>query len=234
MEREQMRMAILRQEQTFRQQVHELHRLYHVQKQLMKQMQIAKLNQAQAIAANAETKPKFEITFAENSTNHHHHHQFYSFQSSKIMSPPAAAAADQEEEEECDLELTLATGSGGGGDGKGKKEVRSSNSDSGTAASSTSTESELAQFKNHHHQQLDCAAAPAARFQGESKKRVVVVVDNEMSLLQPPWLNQCLSLRMAHGLAESGEKATANVNGGEHSRRRGRRSSPPCVLCING
>uniref|UniRef100_A0A0E0MHG5 Uncharacterized protein n=1 Tax=Oryza punctata TaxID=4537 RepID=A0A0E0MHG5_ORYPU len=200
MEREQMRMAILRQEQTFRQQVHELHRLYHVQKQLMKQMQIAKLNQAQAITTAIETKPKFEITFAENSTNHH---QFYSFQSSnsKIISSPTAAA-DQEEEEECDLELTLATGSSSGGDGtarqqKGKKEVRSSNSDSGTAASSTSTESELAQFKDHHHQ-LDCtAAATAVRFESESKKRVVVVVDNEMSLLQPPWLNQCLSLRMA-------------------------------------
>nr|ACG35274.1 hypothetical protein [Zea mays] len=36
-DREQMRMTVLNQEQVFRHQVHELHRLYHVQKQLMMQ-----------------------------------------------------------------------------------------------------------------------------------------------------------------------------------------------------
>uniref|UniRef100_A0A0D9XUG4 Uncharacterized protein n=1 Tax=Leersia perrieri TaxID=77586 RepID=A0A0D9XUG4_9ORYZ len=189
MEREQVRMAILKQEQTFRQQVHELHRLYHVQKQLMKQAQITKLNQSHAIAAAAaETKPKFEITFAENPTNHQ---QFYNFQrTSKISSPPAEAAA---EEEKCDLELTLATGNSRKRQQQQQqqqkgKEVRSSNSDSGTAVSSTSTDSELSQFKDHHqHQQFNYATATApVRFQN----------DGEMNL-QPPWLNQCLSLRMA-------------------------------------
>ncbi|XP_040384783.1 uncharacterized protein LOC102707256 [Oryza brachyantha] len=209
MEREQMRMAILNQEQTFRQQVHELHRLYHVQKQLMGQMQIAKLNQARAVAAEAkihEQKPKFEINFAENSINHQ---QLYSFQTNKISSSPAAAAQN-EEEKECDLELTLATGSSSSSSRSSTsrqhkgKEVKSSNSDSGTAVSSTSTESELAQLKEHH---LDFAAAAAAaetapvRFltsseMSKKRQQVGAVVEHEMNL-QPPWLNQCLSLRMA-------------------------------------
>ncbi|KAL5205046.1 hypothetical protein ABZP36_009917 [Zizania latifolia] len=174
MDREQMRMAILKQEQTFRQQVHELHRLYHVQKQMTRQMEIAKLNRAQAIA-DAEPKPKLGISFDQKAITHQ---QFYSLQNSKI-SPPA-------EEEKCDLELTLATGSGSTRSQKGKQ-VKSSNSDSGAAVSSTSTESELAERKEFD-------VATAVRFQSQSKKRLVIV--DEVNL-QPPWLNQCLSLRMA-------------------------------------
>ncbi|KAL5203866.1 hypothetical protein ABZP36_008737 [Zizania latifolia] len=175
MDREQMRVAILKQEQIFRQQVHELHRLYHVQKQMMRQMEIANFNRAQAIAA-AETKPKFELSFDEKAIDHR---QLYRFQDGKISAPA--------EEEKCDLELRLATGNSSTRSQKGKQ-VKSSNSDSGTAVSSTSTESELAELK-----EFDVAAA-AARFQSESKKRLVVA--DEMNL-QPRWVNQCLSLRMA-------------------------------------
>ncbi|KQK14834.1 hypothetical protein BRADI_1g18880v3, partial [Brachypodium distachyon] len=48
MEKEQMKMAILRQEQTFRHQVNELHRVYQVQKQLMTEVHVVKMNWAQA------------------------------------------------------------------------------------------------------------------------------------------------------------------------------------------
>ena len=128
MDREEMKMVILGQEQTFRQQVHEMHRVYHVQKQLMREMQIAGLNRA-----HAETKHKLEVWRDDKATDRQ---QLYSFSNSCI---PASAA------EECNLELTLATGSSRSH--KGKQVGKSSNSDSGMAVSSTSTESDLAQFK---------------------------------------------------------------------------------------
>ncbi|XP_037433438.1 uncharacterized protein LOC125508544 [Triticum urartu] len=55
MEKKHMKMAILRQEQTFRQQVHELHRVYEVQKRLMKEMQAVKRSPAQA---REDTQPE--------------------------------------------------------------------------------------------------------------------------------------------------------------------------------
>ena len=128
MDREEMKMVILGQEQTFRQQVHEMHRVYHVQKQLMREMQLAGLNQA-----HAETKNKLEVWRDDKATDRQ---QLYSFSNSCTH----ASAA-----EECDLELTLATGSSRSH--KGKQVGKSSNSDSGMAVSSTSTESDLAQFK---------------------------------------------------------------------------------------
>lgn len=172
MDREQMRMAILNQEQTFRQQVHELHRVYHVQKQLMKDMQMAGLNRSQAISDDVDTKPKLNISHNEKATNHE---QFYNFSNSK-----APASAD-----ECNLELTLATGSSSsrGSRSQKGKQVKSSNSDSGTAVSSTSTESELAQFKEFD-------VLTTVRFQSEGKR-----LADERN--QSPWLHQCLSLRMA-------------------------------------
>lgn len=128
MDREEMKMVILGQERTFRQQVHEMHRVYHVQKQLMREMQLAGLNQA-----HAETKNKLEVWRDDKATDRQ---QLYSFSNSCTH----ASAA-----EECDLELTLATGSSRSH--KGKQVGKSSNSDSGMAVSSTSTESDLAQFK---------------------------------------------------------------------------------------
>ena len=143
MDREEMKMVILGQEQTFRQQVHEMHRVYHVQKQLMREMQLAGLNQA-----HAETKHKLEVWRDDKATDRQ---QLYSFSNSCI---PASAA------EECDLELTLATGSSRSH--KGKQVGKSSNSDSGMAVSSTSTESDLAQFKEFDTR--------VVRFQTESKR----------------------------------------------------------------
>ncbi|XP_020598923.1 uncharacterized protein LOC110038412 isoform X2 [Phalaenopsis equestris] len=46
-DKERMKRAILEQEETFRQQVHELHRLYRVQKQLMKEMKMNRLKKDQ-------------------------------------------------------------------------------------------------------------------------------------------------------------------------------------------
>lgn len=152
MDREEMKMVILRQEQTFRQQVHEMHRVYHVQKQLMRETQIAGKNQA-----HAETKPKLEIWRDDKAANRQ---QLYSFSNNCT---PASAA------EKCDLELTLATGSSRSH--KGKQVGKSSNSDSGMAVSSTSTESDLAQFKEFD--------ARAVRFQTESWRFTVADETNQ-------------------------------------------------------
>jgi len=184
MEREQMRMAILKQEQIFRQQVHELHRLYHVQKQLMQQMPTTVSSSRAPAIADVKPKPQLDIWHGEKAANPQ---QFISFSSYKAHAPaPAPAPA-----EECNLELTLATGprtssSCNAERQQGKRLKSSSNSDSGTTAvSSTSTDSELAQFR-----EADVMASAAARFPGESRRRM-----DQMG--QGPWMYQCLSLKTA-------------------------------------
>ncbi|CAL4986397.1 unnamed protein product [Urochloa decumbens] len=180
MEREQMRMAILKQEQIFRQQVHELHRLYHVQTQLMQQMPTTALSNRAPVIVDVKPKPQLDIWHSEKATNPQ---QFISFSSYKADAPAPAPA------EECNLDLTLATGpsssnSSNGERQQGKRLKSSSNSDSGTAAvSSTSTDSELAQFR-----EVDVTAS-AARFPGESRRM------DQMG--QGPWMYQCLSLKTA-------------------------------------
>ncbi|KAK8448074.1 hypothetical protein SEVIR_8G213200v4 [Setaria viridis] len=182
MEREQMRMAILKQEQIFRQQVHELHRLYHVQKQLMQQMPTTALPNRAPVIADVKPKPQLDIWHSEKATNPQ---QFISFSSYKAHAPsPAPAPAPSEE---CNLELTLATGPSSSNScnaerQQGKRLKSSSNSDSGTTAvSSTSTDSELAQFR-----EVDVTAA---RFPGESRRM------DQMG--QGPWMYRCLSLKTA-------------------------------------
>jgi len=162
-----MKMAILEQEQTFRQQVHEMHRVYHVQKQLMREMQTARMSRAHA----ETTRPKLDVWRNEKSTNCQN---LYGISDGCT---PASA-------EECNLELTLATGSNSGRSQKGKKVMKSSDSDSGTAVSSTSTESELAQFKEFD--------TTAMRFHSEVQRFTIPDEKN-----QPPWPTQSVGLRMA-------------------------------------
>uniref|UniRef100_A0A0A8YHB8 Uncharacterized protein n=1 Tax=Arundo donax TaxID=35708 RepID=A0A0A8YHB8_ARUDO len=177
MDKEQMKMAILKQEQIFQQQVHELHRLYHVQTQLMQQMQTATaLNRAPAII-DVKPKPQLNILHREKPTNPQ---QFISFSISEAPAPAPEPA------EECSLELTLATGPSSSSSGNaGRQHVKllktPSNSDSGTTAvSSTSTDSELAQFR-------DVDVTAAARF---GSRRM-----NEIG--QGAWMYQCLRLKTA-------------------------------------
>ncbi|KAJ1276525.1 hypothetical protein BS78_05G220500 [Paspalum vaginatum] len=179
MEREQMRVAILKQEQIFRQQVHELHRLYHVQKQLM-----ATSNRAPAVTV-VDVKPRSKLDvwrLGEKTTDPY---QLISFTGCSATTPAPALS-----DEECNLELTLATGgpsssssnSCDAGGRQGKRLKASSNSESGaTAVSSTSTESELAQFG-------DLDVTMAMRFRGERRG---------MGMGQGAWMYQCLSLKTA-------------------------------------
>ncbi|KAL6654381.1 hypothetical protein ACP70R_007846 [Stipagrostis hirtigluma subsp. patula] len=182
MDKEQMKMAILKQEQIFRQQVHELHRLYHVQKQLMQQTPATASTRAPEII-DGKPKPQLDILLrSEKATNFQ---QLISFSSSATHAFAPAPAED------CNLELTLATGSSSSSSSdderqKVKRVKLSSNSDSGTTAvSSTSTESELALFG-----EADVATTAPVRFQIEGKR-----ID-EMG--RGAWMHQqCLSLKIA-------------------------------------
>jgi hypothetical protein len=129
-------------------QVHELHRLYHVQKQLMQPV----------TSPDVKPKQEFQIIHHQKPMNPQ---QPFSFSSAKAPAPAPA--------EECSLELTLATGpsssSGSTGRQQAKRLKSSSHSDSGTTAvSSTSTESELALLG-----EVDVTKA-TVRFQSEGRR----------------------------------------------------------------
>jgi len=185
MDREQMRMAILNQEQIFRQQVHELHRLYHVQKQLMQQAQRTALVSHGPVVV--DVKPQLDIWCGEKVTTKPQQ-QIISFTSCNKATKPAPASAMAEE---CNLVLTLATGPSSSSSNssydaerqQGKRFKASSNCDSGaTKVASTSTDSEMARFR-------EVDVAKPARFHGEVCRRM-----DEMGL--GPLMYQCLSLKM--------------------------------------
>lgn len=114
-----MKMAILRQEQTFRQQIHKLHRVYEVQKRLMKEMQALKMSPDQA-REDTQPEPMLDTDRPQWCVN-----------SGEKTAPFI---------EDFNLELTLATG------GDTRKQEMTSNSESGaTVTSSTSAESESGQ-----------------------------------------------------------------------------------------
>jgi hypothetical protein len=117
MEKEHIKMAMLKQEQTFRQQVHELHRVYRVQKQLMMQMHVSEAKNYGNIAAEEQTESTVKLG-----------HQQWCGGSVEKETTLA---------EDFNLELTLATGTAR------RKQEKPSNSDSeATISSSTSAESE--------------------------------------------------------------------------------------------
>lgn len=178
MDREQMRMAILNQERIFRQQVHELHRLYHAQKQLMTQQLQTVPAPAVVDAEPRPRPPQLDIWCGERATASPQQH---------IISFHEAAAPALAKE--CNLELTLATGRASSSSccdaerrqGIIKRLKAPSNSDSGaTAVSSTSTDSELAPFR----EVVEDVATPV-RFRGEVSGRRRM---DEVG--QGPWLYQ--------------------------------------------
>ncbi|WVZ90339.1 hypothetical protein U9M48_036648 [Paspalum notatum var. saurae] len=115
MEKEHIKMAMLKQEQTFRQQVHELHRVYRVQKHLMMQMQAAETKNYGN--ATTETLPRAKV--------------------GKQQWCGSSGEKEAALAEDFNLELTLATGAGR------VKQEKPSNSDSeATISSTTSAESE--------------------------------------------------------------------------------------------
>ncbi|KAG8097574.1 hypothetical protein GUJ93_ZPchr0013g36680 [Zizania palustris] len=170
---EVMKMAMLKQEETFKQQVHELHRLYRVQKQMM-----GELNRSPELNCRRLQRRKKQLR--RRALNLQLPADEY------IVVGGAAEATPPSREDE--LELTLAVGGGGGGGGsanrRNNKRRESSpftpNCSAGRlTTSSSSTDSDGALWPP------PCPRATAFDLQ------------DRMTTTQPPCLLQSFSLRMA-------------------------------------
>ncbi|KAK1433134.1 hypothetical protein QVD17_10040 [Tagetes erecta] len=96
-DKECMKMALLKHEETFKEQVYELHRLYQVQKMLMKNLQVSKHNHQENICFNNyPQKNKIDLEQPATTKDQYDH-------------VTKTSNNDQEtEEDECEIELTLA------------------------------------------------------------------------------------------------------------------------------
>ncbi|PKA65941.1 hypothetical protein AXF42_Ash010350 [Apostasia shenzhenica] len=171
--KEGMKRAMLEQEDTFRQQVHELHRLYRVQKHLMKEIKMNKIKK-QWVQKNLENKAvcsRIDKTRPQ-----------------RLLDLELPAEAYMEDEREL-IELTLATGSSC----RRKTETYSNNNTSDSAGSFSSS-SELRELELFGHgwgnpkRQDIYLTAHRERNSG---------FDVERRLQQPPWLLPRLSLKMS-------------------------------------
>ncbi|XP_072973945.1 uncharacterized protein [Typha angustifolia] len=170
--KEYMKMGMLKHEETFRQQVQELHRLYRVQRLLMSDMLNGKRQQA---STNTETN--VGTWNAENDTVLNQPCYNYSDKRRPHgrldLELPAekCIGKDDRVDEENELKLTLATGSS---IIQKRKQETSFSSESGTSFSSSSTESgglKLHSFDINEGMTQD-------------------------GLKHPPWLHQSLSMNM--------------------------------------
>lgn len=190
-DKDYMKMAILKQEETFRQQVHELHRLYRVQTLLM--------NDMKAELQRQRPSNRVDGWNSENETDscYNHKNQRRSPQVLDLELPAKeyiGKNAMQEPDEESELELTLATGSR-----RQRKKDNSFTSDSGASFSSSSTtesggvklnggEWGLVRMPNINLSSYRNEIIKS-KFNGEEPM-------NDEKVKRPPWLLQCLSLNM--------------------------------------
>ncbi|XP_062209310.1 uncharacterized protein LOC133911120 [Phragmites australis] len=168
-EKEHMKMAMLKQEETFKQQVQELHRLYRVQKLLMTDA----ANTMPAIRCNLED----ERRATENDAGSSKSWDAYSEQTK------AAPLVLQDSE----LELKLALGCFGTAEKTAAKKETSSSVDSRTSISSSSMESGSP----------DSRVLPPPSLIGSAGAKPSASVGQHLEqegLQQPPWLHKCLNL----------------------------------------
>uniref|UniRef100_J3LQ32 Uncharacterized protein n=1 Tax=Oryza brachyantha TaxID=4533 RepID=J3LQ32_ORYBR len=183
-EKEHMKMAMLKQEETFKQQVQELHRLYRVQKLMM-----TTAGSATAMPAAIRCTPEDEHHAEEE--NEAGSSQAYAAYAASERQAAAAATAVVDESE---LELTLAIGTT-----TTKKEAPSSSVDSRTSNSSSSTESGSPQFgattmAPHRPSRLRSSSS-SVKVVGAGTTTTQQRLDMEQDALKhPPWLHQCLNL----------------------------------------
>ncbi|KAL5209528.1 hypothetical protein ABZP36_005151 [Zizania latifolia] len=168
---EVMKMAMLKQEETFKQQVHELHRLYRVQKQLMSELNRSPELNCRRLQRRKKQLRRRALDLQLPADEH-------------IVVGGAGEATPPSREDE--LELTLAVGGGGRANRRDNKRRDSSPFTSNCSAgrrlttSSSSTDS-------------DCALRPPPC----PRAMAFDLQDRMTTTTQPPWLLQRLSLRMA-------------------------------------
>jgi len=183
-DKDYMKMAMLKQEETFRQQVHELHRLYRVQKLLMNDMKAEIKRQRKS----SSTRAGNDRWNAENETDMHQQNQRRARQVLNLELP-----AEEYIEEESDLELTLATGGS-----RRRKNDNSFTSDSGASLSSSSTESGGVKLNGSEWGLFRVPDVNMGSYRSERKSKFNAEEQmiGEERVKQPPWLFQCLSLNM--------------------------------------
>lgn len=184
-DKDYMKMAMLKQEETFRQQVHELHRLYRVQKLLMNDTQAEIKRQRKSSSTRACGNDRWN---AENETDMHQQNQTRARQVLNLELP-----AEEYIEEESDLELTLATGGS-----RRRKNGNSFTSDSGASFSSSSTESGGVKLNGNEWGLFRVPDVNIGSYRSERKSKFNAEEQmiSEERVKRPPWLFQCLSLNM--------------------------------------
>ncbi|URE15869.1 hypothetical protein MUK42_24061 [Musa troglodytarum] len=167
----EMKTIMLKQEETFRHQVHELHRLYQIQKLLMRNTKTAAMNMRRYM------KPDIELWNVENETPSHRNSHGRQPLCSLDLEAPAESIRRHSGDEESDLELTLATGSSRA---QRKRKDASFTSDSGSTLSSSSIESG------------GIVPDISTRFRNERKSGLNIEEQmRQDAVKQPPWLFQC-------------------------------------------
>lgn len=202
-DKEYMKMAMLKHEETFRHQVHELHRLYQVQKLLMRDMRNAELKRQQDSTYYQSSIDRWNVENERGSSQPSYSsyldqrkpHQKLDLElPAEVFIGKDDGDVMLEVEEEGDLELTLAIGSNRS---QRKKEEASFTSDSGASFSSSSSDSGAVKL-NSQDWGLFQVSDITMRFQDDKKSGFNVEERmRQDGLKHPPWLFQCLNLNMA-------------------------------------
>lgn len=171
-----MKLAMIKQDELFRQQVCELHRLYRVQKLLMNEMKAE---------FNSHASSKITTPNKWTSKNERNSHLISNLRlSTEGYTNKGEGKKDQMkevEEEESNLELTLAIGS--------KIQKKKENSFISDSVSSSSTD------KCNEHRLFRVPNVNLDGYQSE-KSKFKYSVEEQMSDKRPRWIFECLSLNM--------------------------------------
>ncbi|KAG0458534.1 hypothetical protein HPP92_023300 [Vanilla planifolia] len=185
-DKECLKMAMMRHEETFRHQVNELHRLYRVQKILMEDMQ-AELKKRQISSTGS-----MNVWTSEDETASPHPYNSYPHKRRPCRTLDFQLPAEEyilKDDgdgilgiEEGELELSLGTGCR-----RNKKDGTSLTSDSGASFSSSSADSNVVRLNGKRWGSVQLNS-----FEGERKLDLGVEEQMRQSRMnQPPWLLQC-------------------------------------------
>lgn len=203
-DKDSLKVAMLKHEETFRQQVHELHRLYRIQKLLMRDLKRELKRQR-----NLSTSPNGSTQYNRSALDVCSYEQWYgATRGSRAATAPRTAlsldftpaveyaqSAEEDAEEtddETELELTLAVGSGAA---FAKKRYNNEHSP-GESISSSSTESDVL-IGGREWQAPHGAGVGSPYHKRRPAGFDVVQVESDGGVQQPPVLFHWLSLRMA-------------------------------------
>ncbi|KAJ1294589.1 hypothetical protein BS78_01G156800 [Paspalum vaginatum] len=173
---ELMKMAMLRHEATFRQQVHELHRLYRVQKQLMSgvsSMASPELRCRRRIRRRQPPGRGLDLRLPT------HDHEYI------VITPPST---------EDGLQLTLAVG---GASRRRKRRDETESTATGTPTPLGSDSGGSLTTPSSSSTDTAAAGSPRQRAVAFSPQEGTTVTMIKQPQQSPPWLVRCLSLKMA-------------------------------------